>query len=132
MSTELVSTQKVISTPHRFQRWRHFHRVFLGRPIVVVGLVIIMALFITAILASLLAPYDPNDQDIINSLQKPSRAHLLGTDALGQDILSRVIFGSRTSLFIGIIVVGVSATIGMALGLIAGYFGGCHIGHDAS
>ncbi len=71
----------------------------------------------------MIAPYNPNEQNVMNSLKQPSREHLLGTDALGRDIASRVIYGSRTSLLIGVVVVGFSAVFGMALGLIAGYFG---------
>jgi peptide/nickel transport system permease protein len=104
--------------------FRRFMRVLIGRAVVKFGLVIIVIFILTAIFAPLLAPYDPNEQNILNALKQPSWDHLLGTDSLGRDTLSRIIYGSQTSLMVGLIVVSVSAIIGMALGLIAGYFGG--------
>jgi peptide/nickel transport system permease protein len=82
----------------------------------IAGLVIFAAIF-----APLIAPYDPVEQDILSLLQGPTREHPLGTDELGRDTLSRVIYGSRVSLMVGIIAVGISLFIGTALGLIAGY-----------
>jgi ABC-type dipeptide/oligopeptide/nickel transport system permease subunit len=98
--------------------------VFFGRPLPVIGLVLIVLLIITAIFAPLLAPYDPYKMDIINKLQPPSTKHLLGTDSLGRDTLSRVIYGSRTSLIVAIVAITISAVVGISLGLMAGYFGG--------
>jgi peptide/nickel transport system permease protein len=99
-------------------------KIFLGRGVVVFGMIIIVIFISTAIFASWIAPYDPNLPDMLNTLQQPSQAHLLGTDAVGRDTLSRIIYGTRMSLMIGLIAVGVAAFIGMTLGLIAGYFGG--------
>jgi len=110
--------------PLRVSEFQRFRRVFLGRKVVVLGLVVILAVIIAAVFAPLLAPYNPYKQDLGNILIKPDRAHILGTDALGRDTLSRTIYGARTSLIVGIIAVGIAASIGMTLGLIAGYFGG--------
>jgi len=110
--------------PPRVNEFRRFTRVFLGRKIVLVGLVIVVVFFITAAIAPLLAPYNPNEQDLRNTLAGPTREHLLGTDSFGRDSLSRIIYGSRISLMVGVIAVGIAATAGMILGLIAGYFGG--------
>jgi peptide/nickel transport system permease protein len=104
--------------------FRRFLSVFLGRWVVILGTGVILILIITAILAPLIVPYDPYRQNLIEALQPPSRAHLLGTDPLGRDELSRIIYGTRSSLAVGLISVGVAALIGMTLGLIAGYFGG--------
>jgi peptide/nickel transport system permease protein len=104
--------------------FRRFLSVFLGRWVVILGTGVILILIITAILAPLIVPYDPYRQNLIEALQLPSRAHLLGTDPLGRDELSRIIYGTRSSLAVGLISVGVAALIGMTLGLIAGYFGG--------
>jgi peptide/nickel transport system permease protein len=123
MSTEATVATDIPASPRRVSEFRRFTRVLVNRKIVVIGLVIIVMFILTAIFAPLIAPYNPNEQNILNGLQQPSRDHLLGTDALGRDIASRVIHGSRTSLLIGVIVVGFSAVFGMALGLIAGYFG---------
>lgn len=78
-------------------------------------------MIVSAIFAPLIAPYDPVEQDILSLLQGPSLNHLLGTDELGRDTLSRVIYGSRVSLMVGVIAVSISLIIGSALGLIAGY-----------
>jgi peptide/nickel transport system permease protein len=110
--------------PPRVSEFHRFRRVFFSRKIVVFGLIIITILIITAIFAPLIAPYDPYKQNLSQSLLKPCREHLLGTDSLGRDTLSRIIYGSRTSLTVGVIAVGIAATVGMTLGLIAGYYGG--------
>ena len=88
-----------------------------------VGLCIILILIITAILAPVIAPHSPTDQSIIDRYQSPSGAHWLGTDELGRDIFSRIIYGTRISIQIGLITVGISMVIGVLLGGIAGYFG---------
>lgn len=86
--------------------------------------------FLAAVFAPLISPYDPNAQDIINRLSPPawlhggSWSHVFGTDELGRDILARVIFGARTSVMIGAIVVAVGMTTGTAAGLLAGFRGG--------
>jgi len=109
--------------PHT-SSWRRFARVFFGREVVILGTVIIVALICVATCASFLAPYDPYKQNLRQTLQQPSPAHLLGTDSLGRDTLSRVIYGSRTSLAVGLVSTTIGALVGMALGLLAGYFGG--------
>jgi peptide/nickel transport system permease protein len=124
MPSEATVLVDIKSPPHRASEFRRFMRVFLNRKIVIVGMVIIVLFVISAVFATFLAPYNPNEQNVMNSLRQPGGGHLLGTDSLGRDILSRVIYGSRTSLLIGVIVVGFSAVFGMALGMIAGYFGG--------
>jgi len=92
------------------------------------GLVAIVAL--SAILAPLISPFDPNAQDLLHSVEPPGWAahgaagHLLGTDRLGQDVLSRIIYGSRVSLIAAFAAVVASGAIGTFLGLLAGYFGG--------
>lgn len=88
-----------------------------------VGFCIIVILIITAILAPVIATHSPTDQSIIDRYQSPSAAHWLGTDELGRDIFSRIIYGTRISIQIGLITVGISMTIGVLLGGIAGYFG---------
>ena len=106
-----------------YSEWRRFFRVLIGRKIVVFGTIIIMILVLSAIFAPWIAPYDPYDQDLTIRLQKPSARHWFGTDPIGRDELSRIIFGTRASLQVGIIAVGTAAIFGMTLGLLAGYFG---------
>jgi peptide/nickel transport system permease protein len=108
----------------KYSETRRMLSVFFGRPLPVIGLILIVILIITAVFAPLLAPYDPYKMDIVHKLQPPSTHHLLGTDSLGRDTLSRVIYGSRTSLIIAIVAIAISSVIGIALGLMAAYFGG--------
>jgi peptide/nickel transport system permease protein len=94
------------------------------------GLAILFLLIIAALFAEFIAPHSPIDQDITQALKAPffleggTLSHLLGTDELGRDILSRIIFGARISLVVGFIAVVISGFIGTSLGLISGYFGG--------
>lgn len=122
--TTLSASLGVIDTPPRSYARRRFVRVFLGRKVVILGAAIIALLVLAALLADVISPYDPYRQNLRESLQQPSPAHLLGTDALGRDTLSRVIYGSRTSLAVGLVSTLIGAVVGMALGLLAGYYGG--------
>ena len=88
------------------------------------GGIVILFMLTMAILAPLLTSYDPTEIDIEDALVAPSHKHILGTDQLGRDIFSRMVFGARISLTIGFVAVGIAAVIGIALGSIAGYFGG--------
>jgi peptide/nickel transport system permease protein len=96
----------------------------MARRVVAVGTIVILLLVLTALFAPWLAPFDPYKMNLRETLRPPSWVHPLGTDALGRDLLSRVIYGSRTSLEVGLIAVGLAAASGMLLGLLAGYFGG--------
>lgn len=99
--------------------WKRLRRNKLA----IFGLAIVILLILIAIFASVIAPYDPNIRIKADSSLGPSRAHLFGTDLLGRDIFSRVIYGSRISLEVGIIAVGISVIIGLILGALSGYFG---------
>ncbi len=88
------------------------------------GLFVVLVLFTVAIFAHYLAPYSPELIDTTHVLSPPSRVHLLGTDILGRDVLSRIIFGSGVSLSVGFVAVGISTLIGVILGAISGYYGG--------
>jgi len=88
------------------------------------GGVMISSLFLIAVFASILSPYDPNEIDRNNILNPPSLTHPLGTDELGRDIMSRMIWGSRISLAVGFVAVGIATLIGILLGSLAGYYGG--------
>jgi peptide/nickel transport system permease protein len=96
----------------------------LRSPLTVAGLVLIVVFSLSALLASVLAPADPLDQKLSQRLKPPSPAHWLGTDQLGRDVLSRLLFGARISLTIGLVVVGTAGTFGTLVGLVAGYTGG--------
>lgn len=99
------------------------HRLKRHKP-AVCGAFVTSLILATAIFAPFVAPYEPSEQDLTNTLAPPSSEHLLGTDAFGRDILSRIIYGSRISLQIAITAVGVALGIGVALGALAGYYGG--------
>jgi peptide/nickel transport system permease protein len=100
--------------------WRRLRR----EPSAIIGAVLIALFVILAIFAPWIAPYDPNASDWMAVREAPSLAHLLGTDDLGRDVLSRVIYGARASLAAGVVSVLVALVIGVPLGLAAGFFGG--------
>lgn len=100
--------------------WRRFRE----NPLSVTGLVIILVLAIAALFAPMIAPYSPTAINVYNVLSPPDTAHLFGTDDLGRDVLSRMIWGSRASLKVGFVAVGIAITIGIVLGAIAGFYGG--------
>lgn len=123
--SQMVNSQVNISElPPRVSEFRRFLRVFLSRRIVAFGLFVILVFLITAAFAPQIAPYDPYKPDLRNFLAQPSAEHWLGTDNFGRDTLSRLVYGTRISLMVGLIAVGIAATAGMTLGLIAAYFGG--------
>jgi peptide/nickel transport system permease protein len=90
----------------------------------VIGLAIALAMVAIAIAAPWIAPFDPNEQNVLLKLEPPSVAHLFGTDEFGRDVLSRVIFGARISLFIGAFATFAGVLIGTVIGVVSGYFGG--------
>ncbi|MBA2847703.1 ABC transporter permease [Thermosulfuriphilus ammonigenes] len=96
----------------------------LENPLGIAGLLIVTALFLVALLSPFIAPYDPLAINTRAVLHPPSKNHLLGTDTLGRDVLSRMIYGARISLLVGVISVGISTAIGITLGALSGYYGG--------
>ncbi|MFL2789122.1 MAG: ABC transporter permease [Paracoccaceae bacterium] len=88
-----------------------------------VAIVIILIFLLSAIFAPWLAPYDPNEMTL-EMMEAPSKMHLLGTDDLGRDLLSRIIWGTQISLFVGVSTVAISLILGVILGVVAGYYGG--------
>ena len=104
--------------------WKIFWRRFRRNKLALFGALIILSLAVVAIIAPLIAPFNPNQQDILHRLEPPSRQHPLGTDDLGRDLFSRVIYGTRVSLLVGFVAVGIAIMLGTLLGLLSGYFGG--------
>jgi len=114
-------------TSRRQAAWGDRYRIWLGlkgNALGMIGLSIILLFILLALFAPWLATHDPATQDLANRLAKPSAAHWLGTDELGRDIYSRLLFGGRVTLGMVIAVVVLVAPIGLAIGCIAGYFGG--------
>jgi peptide/nickel transport system permease protein len=96
----------------------------LRQPAVLAGAVVLVLFLLAALLAPMLSPADPQAQNVLEGLRPPSAAHLFGTDKLGRDLLSRILYGARISLFVGVVVVLLSSVVGTLLGVLAGYLGG--------
>ncbi|BCB95284.1 peptide ABC transporter permease [Dissulfurispira thermophila] len=103
---------------------RLFWKRFKKNKLALSGGVVVAMLFIVAIFAPYISPFDPNEIDRRHVLASPSASHPLGTDDLGRDVLSRMIYGSRISLSVGFIAIGIATIIGMIVGSISGYYGG--------
>src|SRR5690554_6337698 len=97
-------------------------RSLLRSPLAVIGAGIILALCVVALLAPQFAPFDPGEMFVIDRLRAPDGTYLFGTDNFGRDILSRVIFGARTSLTVAALVAGASTVFGILIGSLAGYY----------
>ncbi|HQS38067.1 MAG: peptide ABC transporter permease [Methylotenera sp. 24-45-7] len=96
----------------------------LSNPLAYAGFIIISLIFLLAMLAPLISPYDPNEINVKAILLSPSLQHWMGTDGLGRDVLSRMLHGGRVSLLVGLVAVGISTLIGIILGAIAGFYRG--------
>jgi peptide/nickel transport system permease protein len=105
-------------------QWDKARRHFAHRPTALVGLVIVLTFVVMGIAAPLLAPYNPDAFKLSNSLKPASSEHLLGTDFLGRDILSRLMYGTRISMFVGVAATFIGVAVGVPLGAVSGYYGG--------
>jgi peptide/nickel transport system permease protein len=103
--------------------WPLFKKA-LSNPLALAGFIIIVLIFVLAMLAPFIAPYDPNEINVKAILLGPSMQHWMGTDGLGRDVLSRMLHGGRISLLVGLVAVGISTLIGILLGAIAGFYRG--------
>jgi peptide/nickel transport system permease protein len=103
--------------------WSMFKKA-LSNPLALAGFIIILLIFVLAMLAPFIAPYDPNEINVKAILLGPSMQHWMGTDGLGRDVLSRMLHGGRISLLVGLVAVGISTLIGILLGAIAGFYRG--------
>ncbi len=115
-----MNKAKTIKTGQAVEVWRRLKR---NRAAIAGGVVVTLFVLI-AVLAPVLAPYPPNEGDLTKRLNPPGREHLLGTDSLGRDQLSRVIYGARISLQIQVVAVAIALVIGTLLGMVGGYYGG--------
>lgn len=104
--------------------WMEIFQRFTRNKMAVIEVIIILALVFCALFAPLIAPYGYDDQNIANALQSPSAEHIFGTDNFGRDIFSRVIYGSRISLQVGLLAVSVAIVVGGTLGALAAFYGG--------
>jgi peptide/nickel transport system permease protein len=128
VSTEATEAQETAVAgeipPTPVGQWRDVRRRFLRNKLAIFGLALIVILFLTAIFAPLIAPYDPYQQNLKDTLASPSAHHLLGTDQLGRDQFSRLVFGSRIAVIVGLTSIVLATFIGVVLGAISGYLGG--------
>jgi peptide/nickel transport system permease protein len=130
MSRTAIKTADVSENGHELgtmrmrSLWSDALRRLLANRGAAVGGVIFMLIIIMAVIAPLLAPFDPIKLNVVDSLQGPSGRHWLGTDQFGRDILSRIIYGSRISVSMGVVAVAISVVGGSVLGLVSGYFRG--------
>ena len=103
--------------------WDNIVNTFKKNPLAMTGVVVILIIVLAAILAPLICPYDPYTQDLRNALAKPSAEHILGTDTYGRDLFTRIVYGARISLIIGLIPSIIAIIIGTVMGLMAGFLG---------
>ena len=124
MSEEETTITGASEAPPPVSEWKRFRRVFFQRKLVMFGLAVLLVMAFSAIFAEWLAPHNPYRGNMADSLFQPCKKYPLGTDVLGKDTLSRLIFGTRTAFMVGFITVGIASIIGVVLGLLAGYSGG--------
>ena len=124
MAVEKNSITEFRETAPRVNEWQRFVRVFFQRRIVIFGSWSYWTMFACAIFAQWIAPYDPYEQNLKGILLQPSTSHLLGTDSIGRDTLSRLIYGARTAAAVGFTTVALSALVGIFFGILAGFYGG--------
>ena len=118
--TDAPNSRAQAAWGRRYRLWRDFQ----ANRLAMAGLVIVLFLIACALLAPWLAPYDPTAQELANRLSEPTAAHWLGTDELGRDVLSRLLFGAQVTLGMVLSVVIMVAPLGLAVGCMAGYYGG--------
>lgn len=114
-----LETEVVVDSP-----WRQARKRFFRNKLAVFGLVVIILLITISILTPWIAPYDPAAIDLFNIQAPPSSDYWLGTDELGRDVLTRLMYGSRITLSVGIVAMVISVSVGSVMGAIAGYYGG--------
>ncbi len=123
MEAQLEQKIAVVESPRK-RRMKEMSSRFFQNKLAVVGGIFTLLLILMAIFAPIVAPYNPSDQDYAKFLQSPNAENLLGTDELGRDIFSRIIYGARVSIQAGIISVGIALLIGIPIGLFSGYYRG--------
>lgn len=123
MSVQKVKAEETVKENYNSYYSKSFKRLKANIP-AMICLFIIIILIIVAVFPSIFAPYDPNKQSLADMLQKPSAKHIFGTDEYGRDILSRIIYGVRISLSVGLVSQAIASIIGWFMGVMAGYFGG--------
>lgn len=126
MSEPAVETQTTMTKPVNplIQSWKNFYKKIRKNKAALVGGFLILLFVLIAFIGPYFTPYEPNAQDVVNKLQPPSSEHWFGTDHHGRDIFSRIIHGMSITLYVGFSSVILGATVGIVLGIVAGYYGG--------
>lgn len=129
MLSEDISYEQLKEEIRRLKRKRSSQislvwKRFTKNKLALIGFIMVSVIIFMAVFAPLIAPYDPYKTSPLERFKPPSKEHLLGTDALGRDVFSRLVYGSRIALEIGILIVLFEGMIGISLGLVSGYFGG--------
>jgi ABC-type dipeptide/oligopeptide/nickel transport system permease subunit len=125
LQSAATTREDTLDAAHHRGPWRLLARQFLANTSATVGAVIIVILSALALFAPQIAPHDYAQQSLLDSLMKPlSPDHLLGTDQFGRDVFSRIVWGARVSMQVGLIVTSISMVIGLVIGCLAGYYGG--------
>lgn len=117
-------TEKELSRKRKKEKRDKFIKTLFSRRIVLISFIGVMLFIAIAVLAPVLAPHDPNKTNLMDSLKGPSAQYLLGTDNSGRDVLSRILYGTRVSLIVGVLAVIIACAIGTFFGMTAGFFGG--------
>jgi len=123
MAQLVVKEQVVVEKKIKRKRWKVFLKKISKNKSAVFGAAIILVYFILAIVGPMIAPYDPNKPMMANKLLTPNAEHWLGTDDKGRDILTRLLYGARISLMVGLVSTILGAAIGITMGIISGYYG---------
>lgn len=118
-TNEVSEEEGEIITP-----WKLFVRQFKKKKVAVAGLIILIIMILTAVLAPVIARHDPYDYDVTKTNEPPSKEHILGTDEIGRDYFARILYGGRVSMKVGLFAVIIQVLIGALVGGIAGYYGG--------
>ena len=121
---QILTPEEQLEQHEPISLWKDALERLLSNQLAIAGLIIVVILFLVAIIGPYLTPYDFLSQDLTQRHQPPTTQHLLGTDDLGRDVLSRIIYGARTATIVAFSVTGISVVLGVFIGSIAGYIGG--------
>ncbi len=121
---DLTQERKALRKQLRREKTKRFFKAMFSRRLVILGLVGFLFFLFIAVFAGVLSPYDRDALDYTALLEGPSAAHWLGTDALGRDTLTRIMYGARVSIIVGVVAVAIACVVGVFLGLCTAYFGG--------
>ena len=124
MSAAEIKAGKQQDMAKKHSQWGDVMRRLIKNPLAVIGVILIVLLVLSAILAPVLTPYDEATQDMYNRFQMPNAQHLMGTDNYGRDLFTRILYGGRTSLLVAVLALIFSVIVAIVLGAVAGYFGG--------